>query len=205
MHQQNHTPQPNPNNYQQQAHTAPQQRVSPPQPNPNNYQQQAHTAPQQRETKNQYLSHHVYGSSGALTFQFSEYKGLPSINLDAAKSAGGRTYAWNQKITLMLNDNEVPHIIGVLLGMELSYEGRHHGQEKDKWFKIENQKNPGQKGVVFCQVGQGKGNAVSVPIGPEDCFYVATYCLAQLAKRFPGIDAGQIPKLISATSIRLTY
>ena len=206
-----------PDNYQNQAVVPPHMAHPPPlYPDPNFYQQatpqpvdnysQQNTMTQPAAEKTpQYQSHHVYGKSGALTFQFGNYKGVPSINIDAARSAGGRNYQWDQKVTILLNDSEIPHILGVLLGMEMLFEGRHHGTQKDKWFKIENQKQPGSPGKIFMMVGQGAGNSIPVPISPEDCFFVTAHIMSHLSKRFPGLDAGQIPNLIAATSLRLSY
>lgn len=147
------------------------------------------------EKPSDYNSLHVYGSKAALCFNASETRGgVPTVNLDGAVSNGHRSFDWNQKITIQLTKSELPVVVAVMLGMLPSCKFSSHGPANDKGFSVQHQGKS-----VFIQVFAKDKPAVSVPVSPEDTFYVSALLLDQLKKASGCADVNTLVNLIGAT------
>jgi hypothetical protein len=94
-------------------------------------------------------------------------------------AADGRSYQWkDRKITIMLNDSEVEQVILVLLGLMQIARFSAHGNDKKKWFQVQNQPEGNFQGRVQVQAGDGDTkNNILVNIFPQDVTRVTAVLL----------------------------
>lgn len=131
---------------------------------------------------------HVYGGSAALCFSVDETRsGYPTVCIDAADNIAPREYNWTKKISIQLTKQELPVVAAVFLGLISKAEYSSHGPAKDKGFSIEDQ---GDK--IFVQVRAKDQKVKSVPITPEDAFYVAQLFIRQLRLAAPWMNGMDI-------------
>lgn len=134
------------------------------------------------------MNKHVYGSKGALCFEPDETRGgVHTICLDAADATGPKQYNWGAKLRVQLTRDELLQVTSVLFGFLPKCEGKNHGPDNSKGFSLEDQ---GDK--LFMRVF-AKGHPIkTVPIFPEDAFYVAQLFLGQMKKNAPWLSANEI-------------
>jgi hypothetical protein len=108
-----------------------------------------------------------------------------TIRLEAAGkvSPSGKEYDWKSKISVQLTKQELPVVIGVLLGYLPSAEYGNHG-DKNKGFSIENQgKN------FFFKVLEGATNKMMVvPVPIVEAHLMGMLALSQYVKNFEGVS-----------------
>lgn len=135
------------------------------------------------------LTVHVYGTQAALCFEptVSSSK-CPTVAIDAAlKNDGTRTFDWAGRTQINLTRSELVEVTACLLGFALQAEGRHHGPQKNKGFRVANQGKH-----FFFEVSEGEKPKRGVRIGPADAHYVAGLLLRQLQNASPWISASDI-------------
>lgn len=124
------------------------------------------------------FSFHIYGGSGALTIAEAETrKGVPTINIEGAKSPRPRTYDWKNKIMLQVTASELPLFAAVCAGMADGFKGTLHGPDHDKGFEIKNQGSN-----LYVSVFQAGKGAIGVPVTAADSLRLSTLVLDQLRK-----------------------
>lgn len=164
-----------------------------------------YVAPAQHKTEpklnsNQhYSSHHAYGKSHALCFNFSFKDGVRVVNVDAAAKlpGAGKKFNWEQKITVLITQSELPHFVLTLLGYRNSFEVDFHGGQK-KGFTIKS-----QQGGMFMTVFDS-GRTCAVPIPPEDCFYIVARLCSHILHDYPGLTAADLIQMMKLTVMRLS-
>lgn len=140
----------------------------------------------------------IYGSQSALCFNFTERNGKKTINVDAANSfSNQKRFDWNNKISLMITDAELPYFIAVLNGWIIEFEGRFHGPQKNKSFKIIN-----QRGKLFFSLSLA-GRSVGVPIGGADAFYLLAKVMSHIIQDYPGVTVNELTFMLQTTTVRL--
>jgi len=109
-----------------------------------------------------------------------------TIRLEAAGkvSPSGKEYDWKSKISVQLTKQELPVVIGVLLGYLPSAEYGNHGGDKNKGFSIENQgKN------FFFKVLEGATSKMMVcPVPIVEAHLMGMLALSQYVKNFEGMS-----------------
>ncbi|MDV7213032.1 hypothetical protein [Azotobacter beijerinckii] len=139
---------------------------------------------------------HVYGGRFALCFEADTTRqGFPTVALDATNADGPMQYDWSQKIRLQLTRAEMPVVTAVLLGVLPGCEFKNHGQDKDKGFSLERQK----EGRVYVKVFAREQGVKGVPIIPADLFFVSALFIRQLQKACPWMNATSLVELIKLT------
>lgn len=147
----------------------------------------------------QFNSFSVYGSKAALCFNLTDKDGRSTINVDGAAIIGGqRRFDWQNKVSLMVTESELPFVLSVLYGWLHEFEGRFHGPQKNKSFKIIN-----QQGKIFFSVSQA-GQSHSVPIGGADAFYLLAKIMGHISKDYPGVSISDLSFILQATTVRLS-
>lgn len=135
------------------------------------------------------LTVHVYGNQAALCFEptVSASK-FPTIAIDAAlKNDGARTFDWGSRTQINLTRSELVEVAACFLGFAPQAEGRHHGPQKNKGFRVTNQGKH-----FFFEVSEGEKSKRGVRIGPADAHYVAGLLLRQLQNASPWMSAADI-------------
>lgn len=141
----------------------------------------------------------VYGTSAALCFNFTERDGKKTINIDAAPALQGqRKFNWKDKISLLVSESELPHLILVLYGWKVEFEGLYHGPQKNKSFKAAN-----QQGKIFFSLSQ-PGKLLGVPIGSSDAFYLLAKLMSHIISDYPGVSVNDLSYILQATTLRLS-
>ena len=142
------------------------------------------------------LTFKAYGRKAALEFRAHQSKqGYDTVMLEGAASRGERQYDWQNKISVMIMQRELPEVAAVLMGALKRCEFKHHGPQKNKGFSIEHQ---GDK--FFIRVFRtGDDHAVhGVPVPFEDAFYVTGLVLRQIGRTARGTDAEMITTALRA-------
>ncbi|WP_460428203.1 hypothetical protein [Azotobacter armeniacus] len=153
-------------------------------------------APEQPDPRLGNASVHVYGGRFALCFEADTTRqGFPTVALDATNADGPMQYDWSQKIRLQLTRAEMPVVTAVLLGVLPGCEFKNHGQDKDKGFSMERQK----EGRVYVKVFAREQGVKGVPIIPADLFFVSALFIRQLQKACPWMNATSLVELIKLT------
>lgn len=147
----------------------------------------------------QFNSFSVYGSKAALCFNLTDKDGRSTINVDgAAIVVGQRRFDWQNKVSLMVTESELPFVLCVLYGWLHEFEGRFHGPQKNKSFKITN-----QQGKIFFSVSCA-GQSHGVPIGGADAFYLLSKIMGHISKDYPGVSISDLSFILQATTVRLS-
>ena len=144
----------------------------------------------------QYVSHSVFGTSSAVCFNGTHKDNTRTINIDFADVQQGRAN-WGRKISLMVSDAEVPYVIGVLLGIIPSFEGRFHGTGNNKSFALTMQ-NDG----LYLQASE-PGRNFAIKAKPADVFHITSLVLGHLKPNFYGLNVDEIGRLVRCTVGRL--
>lgn len=135
------------------------------------------------------LTVHVYGNQAALCFEptVSSSK-CPTVAIDAAlKNEGLRTFDWGGHTQVNLTRSELVEVTACLLGFVPQAEGRHHGPQKNKGFRVANQGRH-----FFFEVSEGEKPKRGVRIGPADAHYVTGLLLRQLQNASPWMSVSDI-------------
>lgn len=166
---------------------------------PNNNVQHQQQAAHQNNAPAQYSSFHTYGKKHALCFNFGFKNGVRVVNVDAAEKLPGadKKFNWNQKITVLITQSELPHFVLTLLGHRASFEADFHGGGR-KGFTIKSQ-DGGMFMTVFDQ-----GRTCAVPITPEDSFYIVARACSHLLQDYPGLTATDLIQMMKLTVMRLS-
>lgn len=146
-----------------------------------------------------FSSYSIYGSNAALCFNLTEKDGRKTINVDAAPILGGqRRFDWQNKIALLVTESELPFLLAVLYGWLPEFEGKFHGQQKNKSFKVVN-----QQGKIFFSLSLA-GKSFGVPIGGADAFYLLAKIMGHISSDYPGVSISDLSFMLQATTVRLS-
>lgn len=152
------------------------------------------------ENRSSYNSYTVYGSNSAFCFNFTERNGVKIILIDGASIfSGSRRFDWASKISLMVTESELPYFLSVLYGWLPSFEGKFHGSQKNKSFKVEN-----QQGKIFFSLSLA-GRSIAAPIGGSDAFYLLAKVMSHISSSYRCLSVADIAYLLQATTVRLSY
>lgn len=135
----------------------------------------------------EYKSVHIYGGKSAACFSADRTRqGKATVRIEAAESVQRRGYDWGAKIAIQLTSRELPLVLATLLQLIPMYEGKGHGVDNEKWFRLEN-----QPGKVFLSVNARGKSPRGVPIPPGDAYDVSTLMIEQMLSNSPflGTDA----------------
>lgn len=150
------------------------------------------------KNKTEYRSVKVYGRKAAACFNLTSKNGTKkTINIEAAPLIGPKEFNWNQKISLLVSDAELPNLICVLAGYYHFFEGKYHGQNKNKSFTVR-----GNKDGVLLTLAEA-GTVYSVQIFGSDLFYVITNILTHIKDDYGDIGALDLLCLCKATTGRI--
>lgn len=146
------------------------------------------------------LTHHVYGTKGALCFETDmtretdRREARPTVALDAAEASAPKQFDWGNKIRIQMTINELPMVAAVLLGFLPKCEFKNHGPDNNKGFSIER-----QQGQFFVRVFT-KGANVAVPMYMPDAYHVTALVLRQLQALSPWMSGDAITASLRGTA-----
>lgn len=145
-------------------------------------------------------SFHVYGASAALTLSAGRNRsGEAVVFIDAAAATASRTFAWSDKLTVMLSLDEMIAALAVATGAVAQAQFRHHGDARDKWLEIHHQ-GPN----LFVKVGQAK-MVHAVPVSPADTFKLAALLTSQIKAHLPEGARTEVANLIRSTAAPMLH
>lgn len=140
----------------------------------------------------QYHSFHVYANKAAACFSADESRSkMNTVRIEAASSAGNRSYDWKSKISIQLSSRELPLVLAVFLGMSERFEGKGHGQNNEKWFTLEKQ---GDK--FYLSVNSKGAQTKGVPIMAGDAYPITTMLMKQMIKNDPFLTSEALFRLV---------
>ena len=125
-------------------------------------------------------------------------KGWHTIRLEGAPKmqGGSKAYDWGKKVSIQITKNELPVIIGVLLGYLPYCEYKNHGGDANKWFSMENQ----GKSFYF-KVGQASTKQMMpCPVPTVEAHLMGMLALTQYIKNFEGMSSGAALEAIKVMS-----
>jgi hypothetical protein len=145
-----------------------------------------HSGVDQNKPYKRYINIKSHGTKTAIEVApDNTTKDWQTIRLEAASkvSPSGKEYDWKGKISVQLTKQELPVVIGVLLGYLPSVEYGNHG-DKNKGFSIENQgKN------FFFKVLEGATKCLMVcPVPIVEAHLMGMLALSQYVKNFEGMS-----------------
>jgi len=145
-----------------------------------------------------HLSHHAYAVKSAVCFNVTEYNERDTITIDGAPAVAPRKFNWPQKISLTLTAVELPQVACVFLGLLDQCEFSNHGPQKNKGFKVVNQKDS-----IFINLFEKGKPSVAVPISPSDVFFISNLFTKQLASNQPWLSPSDVVASLQHTISRL--
>ena len=131
---------------------------------------------------------HAYGQAAAIEFRRG-MSGKPGdrdrrlrIFVDGAKArdgqaAGTRSFNWDAKLTLMLDEEEALALLSVVRGLTNRVEYGNHGPQSNKYFSAEFQ---AERRSIFFKLGEGSAQMIAVPIGAADAFELGLFLIDYL-------------------------
>ncbi len=148
------------------------------------YREQEHVN-EEREFK----GHKVYGAKFALYAGADQTRaGIHTVRLEGAKSSGPQQYNWDEKISIQLTQQELPHVACVLFGWLNQCEYKSHGPEKNKGFKLLIQNQQGKTGL-FVNIMEAGKPLCAIPVTAVDLYYLRNLVLGQLMKNETDLDS----------------
>lgn len=145
-------------------------------------------------------NHHVYGKSGALTFEIDIARAQEgerrqyTVRIEAARANASGAFVWSEKVIFQLTRKELHQAAAVFLGLSPAARFVGHGDGNEKWCELVS-----QSGGVFVKVGVVR-SVVAVPIGKEDLYEVAMLTLRALVLNDPDMGQGVILDVLRLTS-----
>jgi len=134
---------------------------------------------------------HIYGGKAALTVSPGENRKRNAVVfIDAAPATAPLTYAWSDKITLMLTPDEILITLAVVMGQVGYAKFNNHGEAKDKWFEIEHQNKS-----IFIKIGQAQ-KMRAIPVSPPDAYKLAAVLTAQVRRNTPQGARADVANLV---------
>ena len=129
----------------------------------------------------------VYGARAALLMEeVSTAAGVPSVNLEAAPTVGGRA-DWSAKTVVQVTARELPEVVAVLHGWRHEFEALYHGPAKNRGYRFRHEPDGAFTVAVFDPRGR---RAVRVGLGER--LGMATLALRRLALSYPGVTLWQL-------------
>jgi hypothetical protein len=145
-----------------------------------------HSDVDQKKPYKSYMNVKSHGTKTAIEVAPDETtKEWHTIRLEAAGkvSPNGKEYDWKSKISVQLTKQELPVVIGVMLGYLPSAEYGNHG-DKNKGFSIENQSKN-----YFFKVLEGASSRLFVcPVPIVEAHLMGMLALSQYVKNFEGMS-----------------
>lgn len=149
-------------------------------------------AQQHHALQREFKGHKVYGQKSALYVGVDETRsGSPTLRIEGAVAIGPRNFNWDNKISIQLTAQELPHVVCVLFGWIQQCEYKNHGAEKNKGFKLVVQQKNGQTGV-FVNIMEAGKPLCAIPVNAVDLFYLRNLALGQLQKKEPLLDSAAL-------------
>lgn len=143
-------------------------------------------------SEREFKGHKVYGMKSALYVGVDETRsGTPTLRIEGATATSPRNFDWDNKISIQLTEQELPHVACVLFGWKQQCEYKNHGPEKNKGFKLVIQESKGKTGL-FVNVMEADKPLCAIPVGAVDLFYLRNLALGQLLKKEPLLDSTSI-------------
>lgn len=155
---------------------------------------------------------HAYGQAAAIEFRRG-LSGKPGdrdrrlrIFVDGAKArdgqaAGTRSFNWDAKLTLMLDEEEALALLAVVRGLTNRVEYGNHGPQSNKYFSAEFQT---ERCSIFFKLGEGSTQSIAVPIGAADAFELGLFLL-DFVREFYGkyrtITTGDIDSMLASAFV----
>ena len=136
-----------------------------------------------------FKGHKVYGSKFALYAGADQTRaGIHTVRLEGAKSSAPRQYNWDDKTSIQLTQQELPHVACVLFGWLNQCEYKNHGPEKNKGFKLVIQTQQGKTGL-FVNIMEAGKPLCAIPVSAVDLYYLRNLVLGQLMKNETDLDS----------------
>ncbi len=136
-----------------------------------------------------FKGHKVYGTKFALYAGADQTRaGFDTVRLEGAKSSGPQQYNWDEKISIQLTQQELPHVACVLFGWLNQCEYKSHGPEKNKGFKLLIQNQQGKTGL-FVNIMEAGKPLCAIPVTAVDLYYLRNLVLGQLMKNETDLDS----------------
>jgi len=157
-----------------------------------------HNSDSRGNRENNYLAHHVYGGKAALCFNATKYRDRFTITMDGAPNVSPKKYNWPQKTSVTLTQSELPQVASVLLGLLPQCEFNSHGPNKDKGFKLVN-----QKGSIFVNLFEKNKPLIAVPVTASDVYFITNLFLKQLMGNQPWLTHSGIIDSLRHSIMRL--
>ncbi len=157
-------------------------------------------APQQTAVPSGNMNHHVYGKSGALTFEIDIARAAEgksrqyTLRIEGARAKEPGVYLWSEKVIFQLTRKELHQAAAVFLGLSENAKFNAHGDSNEKWCEL-----AVQSSGVYVKVGLAT-RVVAVPIGKEDLYEVALLAARALFLNDPDLDQGVVMDLLRLTS-----
>ena len=148
------------------------------------------------EPATKHQSHHVYGSSYALCFNATTWRGESGVMVDAAVSNGPKSYDWKNAVHVWLSAVEVAAVVAVFRKWRKGVEFAAHGNQNDKSFALEYQ-GAHFFAKISAKVDSGKTRAVKIM--PGDATAVSILFLKQLGEAYEGIPLTELLATVRAT------
>lgn len=170
-------------------------------------QQQSYPAPQQHQQAQQgsngiveryssvfpeFFSIKAHGKKAAFEIKPAITKAnWHTVMLEAANASGVRQFDWGTKSTIQVTRTELLEVVGVLLGIFESTEGKLHGPQKNKAFTLRWQTN-GQVSSLFASIIEGGKNAKGVPIPYFEAIQMGHLAAIQYCANFPSLTVADL-------------
>lgn len=119
----------------------------------------------------------VFGLKSAFKFEIIQNsKNIPVLSVDAALKSG-KSFDWEQKVTVQVTPDEQPALLCFLLGISKGFQIQYHGPARDKSLQIDNQVD---RGSLFCKVWK-KGVPIGIELSAVDAFKLGALALKVLS------------------------
>jgi hypothetical protein len=119
----------------------------------------------------------VFGGGSAFKFEMIQNaKNIPVISVDGALKSG-RSYDWEQKVTVQITPDEQPALLCFLLGITPGFQVEYHGPARDKSLQMVNQLD---RGSLYCKMWK-KGVPIGIEMSAVDSFKLGALALKVLS------------------------
>ena len=134
---------------------------------------------------------HVYGGRAAICFELGlSPERAPAIHLQAA-ARDARNYDWDNKIQVMLKQDEAIEMLGCLIGAIPATQGRYHGASKNKGYSLS------AEGSAFtASVSAGGAGCHAVSISRAQAVLIAGMVLRYLCRMEPELTQSDWVQLV---------
>jgi hypothetical protein len=124
----------------------------------------------------------------------ADFLNVHVVTIESARALQGGGYDWRQKLTIQLTPDEMPAVIAVLIGVNMSVKFSQHGADHDKFVEFRR-----QEGGILLVTGQQK-NAYAVPVKFALLYYLLDLFCRALAWRENTRTVSDVLALVKAST-----